>query len=60
MQLFSADATVLKKYLKKVEKTPSKIAQKYSIFFHPEYVWQYGQWSFQAGCTKLERFLPKN
>ena len=23
-------------------------------------VWQYGLSSFQAGCTKLERFLPKN
>ena len=23
-------------------------------------VWQYGLWSFQAGGTKLERFLPKN
>ena len=23
-------------------------------------LWQYGFWSFQAGCTKLERFLPKN
>ena len=23
-------------------------------------VWQYGLWSFQAGDTKLERFLPKN
>ena len=22
--------------------------------------WQYGLWSFQAGGTKLERFLPKN
>ena len=23
-------------------------------------LWQYGLWSFQAGCKKLERFLPKN
>ena len=23
-------------------------------------LWQYGLWSFQAGDTKLERFLPKN
>ena len=23
-------------------------------------VWQYGLWSFQAGGTKLDRFLPKN
>ena len=23
-------------------------------------VWQYGLWSFQAGGTKLERFLHKN
>ena len=23
-------------------------------------VWQYGLWSFQEGCTKVERFLPKN
>ena len=23
-------------------------------------VWQYGLWSFQTGCAKLERFLPKN
>ena len=23
-------------------------------------LWQYGFWRFQAGCTKLERFLPKN
>ena len=23
-------------------------------------LWQYGLWSFQAGGTKLERFLPKN
>ena len=23
-------------------------------------LWQYGLWSFQAGSTKLERFLPKN
>ena len=22
--------------------------------------WQYGLWRFQTGCTKLERFLPKN
>ena len=22
-------------------------------------VWQYGLWSFQEGCTKLDRFLPK-
>ena len=24
------------------------------------WLWQYGLWSFQAGSTKLERFLPKN
>ena len=24
------------------------------------HLWQYGLWSFQAGGTKLERFLPKN
>ena len=23
-------------------------------------IWQYGFWSFQTGCTKLERFLHKN
>ena len=23
-------------------------------------LWQYGLWSFQAGGTKLDRFLPKN
>ena len=23
-------------------------------------LWQYGLWSFQTGCTKLERFLHKN
>ena len=23
-------------------------------------LWQYGLWSFLAGGTKLERFLPKN
>ena len=23
-------------------------------------LWQYGLWSFQAGGTKLESFLPKN
>ena len=23
-------------------------------------LWQYGLWCFQAGGTKLERFLPKN
>ena len=23
-------------------------------------VWQYRLWSFQAGGTKIERFLPKN
>ena len=23
-------------------------------------LWQYGLWNFQAGGTKLERFLPKN
>jgi hypothetical protein len=23
-------------------------------------VWQYGLWSFQAGGTKLEIFLPRN
>ena len=23
-------------------------------------IWQYGLWSFQAGGTKLERFLHKN
>ena len=23
-------------------------------------LWQYGLWGFQAGDTKLERFLPKN
>ena len=35
-----------------------------SIFFCYEkqlcWLWQYGLWSFQAGGTKLERFLPKN
>ena len=30
----------------------------YSI--HSCLVWQYGLWSFQAGGTKLERFLHKN
>ena len=37
-------------------------------FFVPNYdsviylciLWQYGLWSFQAGGTKLERFLHKN
>ena len=24
------------------------------------WLWHYGLWSFQAGGTKLERFLPKN
>ena len=24
------------------------------------WLWQYGLWSFQMGCIKLERFLPKN
>ena len=23
-------------------------------------LWQYGLWSFQASCTKLEEFSPKN
>ena len=23
-------------------------------------LWQFGLWSFQAGGTKLERFVPKN
>ena len=27
---------------------------------HTWALWQYGQWSFQTGGTKLERFLPKN
>ena len=27
------------------------------LTFH---LWQYGLWTFQAGDTKLERFLPKN
>ena len=26
----------------------------------PGTLWQYGLWSFQAGGTKLERFLHKN
>ena len=30
----------------------------YNSFGWP--IWQYGLWSFQAGGTKLERFLPKN
>ena len=27
---------------------------------HTYVLWQYGLWSFQAGGTKLERFLPNN
>ena len=27
---------------------------------HSSVLWQYGLSSFQAGCTKLERFLHKN
>ena len=27
---------------------------------HGHGLWQYRLWSFQAGVTKLERFLPKN
>jgi fatty-acid desaturase len=31
------------------------------LWAHRTYkVWQYGLWSFQAGGTKLERFLHKN
>ena len=30
------------------------------IKWGPGLLWQYGLWSFQAGGTKLERFLPKN
>ena len=31
------------------------------LIIHSLYwLWQYGLWSFQAGYTKLERFLPKN
>ena len=29
-------------------------------FNNGKYLWQYGLWSFQAGGTKLERFLHKN
>jgi hypothetical protein len=37
MQFFSADVTIFKQKIpQKVEKTPSKVAQKYSIFFQPE------------------------
>ena len=35
-------------------------AQKLEWFEVLEGLWQYGLWSFQAGDTKLERFLPKN
>ena len=31
-----------------------------SDVFKQRNVWQYGLWSFQAGGTKLERFLPKD
>ena len=30
------------------------------MYYRRRRVWQYGLWSFQMGCTKLERFLPKN
>ena len=33
---------------------------KAKSFFWWRRIWQYGLWSFQAGGTKLERFLHKN
>ena len=30
------------------------------FFISLQYIWQYGLWRFQAGGTKLERFLDKN
>ena len=32
----------------------------HSMMFWVYTLWQYGLWSFQAGGTKLKRFLPKN
>jgi hypothetical protein len=51
MQLFCGDATIFLKKLKK--KTPSKVAQKYSIFFSP-----IGAIAAQTAHT--EEFMPQN
>ena len=34
--------------------------EKGTVYMYIRTVWQYGLWSFQAGGTKLERFLHKN
>ena len=48
-------------------KSPQNLASIAVIVFvynygllQPWLLWQYGLWSFLAGGTKLERFLPKN
>ena len=40
--------------IKKIRQITSRWGKKLAS------LWQYGLWSFQAGGTKLERFLPKN
>ena len=47
---------------KTVEKQQTNLGSIYkqlvNSYVYP--LWQYGLWSFQAGGTKLERFLHKN
>ena len=38
----------------------TSFTNKSSVTQGPCVLWQYGLWSFQAGGTKLERFLPNN
>ena len=50
MQLFSADATIFKKKIEKLKKTPSKVGQKYSNFCSP----------IAAQTAQTEEFMFQN
>ena len=51
-------------YIKKNVFWQQGIFEKLGMHFRAKFlcplVWQYALWSFQAGVTKLERFLHKN
>ena len=60
---FSIEVSV--PYSKKPQRNATnkvEITKIIPLYFHSEVskLWQYWLWSFQAGCTKLERFLHKN